>query len=176
MRRRRATTRMPPLTAHRARNPAYFYPSEEAMASRVARLREQRRRLGARKRRLSELEAELGEAKAEVDSACADARSGELRERYGADTLRGAREAAKEAHSVLVREKRCLLASVAEADKMVSMRARVYAESKREQQEGVHVCFRVNMRTGAAILIMFMNRWYSICARGTVGGRIGIFF
>ncbi|CAB1103109.1 unnamed protein product [Ectocarpus sp. CCAP 1310/34] len=111
---------MPPLPAHRARNPAYFYPSSEAMASRVARLREQRRRLDARKRRLSELEAELGEAKAEVDSACADARSGELRERYGADILRGAREAAKEAHSALVREKRCLLASVAEAEKMLS--------------------------------------------------------
>ncbi|CAM9685291.1 unnamed protein product, partial [Ectocarpus sp. 12 AP-2014] len=125
VRRRRATTRMPPLPAHRARNPAYFYPSAEAMASRVARLREQRRRLDARKRRLSELEVELGEAKAEVDSACADARSGELRERYGADTLRGAREAAKEAHSALVREKRCLLASVAEAEKTVSMRARV---------------------------------------------------
>ncbi|CAM9901891.1 unnamed protein product, partial [Ectocarpus sp. 4 AP-2014] len=120
VRRRRATTRMPPLPAHRARHPAYFYPSAEAMASRVARLREQRRRLDARKRRLSELEVELGEAKAEVDSACADARSGELRERYGADTLRGAREAAKEAHSVLVREKRCLLASVAEAEKMLS--------------------------------------------------------
>ncbi|CBJ30834.1 conserved unknown protein [Ectocarpus siliculosus] len=120
VRRRRATARMPPLPAHRARNPAYFYPSVEAMASRVARLREQRRRLDARKRRLSELEAELGEAKAEVDSACADARSGELRERYGADTLRGAREAAKEAHSVLVREKRRLLASVAEAEKMLS--------------------------------------------------------
>ncbi|CAM9529459.1 unnamed protein product [Ectocarpus fasciculatus] len=120
VRRRRATTRMPPLPAHRARNPAYFYPSAEAMASRVARLREQQRRLDARKRRLSELEAELGEAKAEVDSACADARSGELRERYGADTLRGAREAAKEAHSALVREKRSLLASVAEAEKMLS--------------------------------------------------------
>ncbi|CAM9400740.1 unnamed protein product [Ectocarpus sp. 6 AP-2014] len=120
VRRRRATARMPPLPAHRARHPAYFYPSVEAMASRVARLREQRRRLDARKRRLSELEAELGEAKAEVDSACADVRSGELRERYGADTLRGAREAAKEAHSVLVREKRRLLASVAEVEKMLS--------------------------------------------------------
>lgn len=141
VRRRRATTRMPPLPAYRARNPAYFYPSAEATASRVARLREQRQRLEARKRRLSELEAELGEAKAEVDSACADARSGELRERYGAETLRGAREAAKEAHSALVREKKCLLASLAEAEKMVSMHPRVRGASENKRRGGAHVFF-----------------------------------
>lgn len=111
---------MPPLPAHRARHPAYFYPTEEAMESRVARLQEQRQRLVARKERLSGLEVELAEAKAEVDSACADARSGELRRRYGADTLRSAREAAKEAFAALVREKKSISASVSEAEKMVS--------------------------------------------------------
>lgn len=111
---------MPPLPANRLRNPAYFYPTVEAMESRVAKLQEQRRRLAGRKERLSALETELAEAKSEVDSACADARSGELRKRYGADTLRSAREAAKEAHSALVREKKELSASVVEAEKMVS--------------------------------------------------------
>lgn len=120
MRGRRATTRMPPLPANRLRHPAYLYPSVEAMESRVARLRVQWRRLDTRKERLSALEAELAEAKSEVDSACADARSGELRKRYGADTLRNAREAAKEAYSALVRDKKSLSASVVEADKMVS--------------------------------------------------------
>lgn len=120
MRGRRATVRIPPLPAHRARHPAYFYPTSESMESRVARVREQRKRLVVRKERLSALEVELTEAKAEVDSACADARSGELRKRYGADTLRCAREAAKEAYAVLVREKKSISASVSEAEKMVS--------------------------------------------------------
>lgn len=120
MRGRRTTTRMPPLPANRLRHPAYFYPTVEAMESRVARLRQQRRRLDGRKERLSALETGLAEAKSEVDSACADARSGELKKRYGADTLRSAREAAKEAYSVLLREKKSLSASVVEAEKMVS--------------------------------------------------------
>ncbi|CAM9369283.1 unnamed protein product, partial [Scytosiphon promiscuus] len=90
---RRATARMPPLPAHRVRHPAYFYPAAEATASRVARLREQRRRLAARKDRLSALETELAEAK---------------------------REAAKEAQSALARERKSLVAGVAEAEKMLS--------------------------------------------------------
>lgn len=123
MRGRRGTTRLPPLPAHRARHPAYFYPTAEAMESRVARLREQHRRLASRRERLSALERELAEAKAEVDSACADARSAELRRSYGADTLRIAREAAKEAHAALVREKRSLAAGVAEAERTVRVGA-----------------------------------------------------
>ncbi len=101
----------------------------------MARLREQRRRLASRRERLSALERELAEAKAEVDSACADARSAELRERYGADTLRSAREAAKEAHAALLREKKSLAAGVAEAERMVR-------ESGRRFMHRVHVCMR----------------------------------
>ena len=130
---RRATTRMPPLPANRRRHPAYSYPTVESMELRVAKLREQQRRLATRKERLSALEAELAEAKSEVDSACADARSSELRERYGADTLRSAREAAKEAHSALVREKKSLSASVVEAEKMV--RSVVHTRDTLERQQ-----------------------------------------
>lgn len=110
---------MPPLPAHRVRHPAYFYPTAEATASRVSRLRDQRRRLAVRKERLSALETELVEAKREVDAACADARCGELRKRYGAETLRAAREAAKGAHSALARERKSLVTGVAEAERMV---------------------------------------------------------
>lgn len=124
---------MPPLLPNRLRHPAYFYPTVEAMESRVARLREQRRRLASRKERLSALEAELAEAKSEVDSACADARSGELRKRYGADTLRSAREAAKDAHAALVREKKSLSANVVEAEKMVSAAVQ-YAGTQKKQK------------------------------------------
>ena len=110
---------MPPLPPHRARHPAYFYPTVEATGARLARLQEQRRRLGARKKRLSALDAEVVAAKAEVDSACADARSGELRKLYGADTLRSAREAAKKAYAAVTRERKALAASAAEAGRMV---------------------------------------------------------
>lgn len=111
---------MPPLPSHRARHPAYFYPTVEATRARVARLKEQHRRLDARKARLSALDLELAEAKSEVDSACADARSSELRARYGTETLRVAREAAKQAYSALVRERKTLVGSVAETGRMVS--------------------------------------------------------
>lgn len=66
------------------------------------------------------LDAEVADAKSEVDSACADARSGELRKQYGAETLRSAREAAKEAYTKLVRERKTLGASVGDAERMVS--------------------------------------------------------
>lgn len=110
---------MPPLSAHRARHPAYFYPTEEAMRSRTERLRDQHRRLETRKARLSALTLELAEAKLEVDAACADARSDALRARYGAEMLRSAREAAKESYAALGRERKVLLASVAEGERTV---------------------------------------------------------
>lgn len=116
---RRATCRMPPLPANRARHPAYFYPTKEAARVRADRARQQQLRVDARKARLSVLEVEIAEAKSEVDSACADARSTELRKQYGAETLRNARETAKEAYSKLVRERKTLATSVTEAERKV---------------------------------------------------------
>lgn len=113
---------MSPLPSHRSRHPAYFYPTVAATRARVTRLQEQRRRLECRKARLTALDVELVEAKSEVDFACADARSSELRKRYGADTLRSARDAAKDAHLCLVKERRTLVTSVAETERMVSKR------------------------------------------------------
>lgn len=75
--------------------------------------------------RLTALSAELAEAKSEVDSACADARSEQLRERYGAQTLRQAREAAKEAHARVMRERKELQTLVAEGERTV--RSETYA-------------------------------------------------
>lgn len=121
VRNRRATCRMPPLPPHRARHPAYLYPTLEVTRTRIGKLREQHERLERQKARLSALEAELSEAKAEVDLACADARSEALRSDYGADTLRCAREAAKEAYSALLRERKSLLGSVAEGERTVSV-------------------------------------------------------
>ena len=112
---------MLPLPAHRARNPAYFYPTVEAARARVEKSHKQQRRLDARKTRLSELEVEIAEAKAEVDSACADARSAELRKQYGPETLRNARETAKKALSALVLERKTLVSSVAEAERKVKI-------------------------------------------------------
>lgn len=149
---------MPPLPPHRARHPAYFYPTMEAMRARAARLKEQHLRLDARKARLSALDLELAEAKSEVDSACADARSGELRARYGTETLRVAREAAKQAYSTLVRERKTLVVSVAEAERMVSIRA---VEVRR--------VFCAAMGRGGA---MRPSRWSSGCVRYRVATKI----
>lgn len=110
---------MLPLPANRARHPAYFYPTKEAARVRADRARQQQLRVDARKARLSVLEVEIAEAKSEVDCACADARSTELRKKYGAETLRNARETAKEAYSKLVRERKTLATTVAEAERKV---------------------------------------------------------
>lgn len=116
---------MPPLPPQRVRHPAYFYPTEEVTRVRIARLQEQSRRLDSRKARLLELNLEIAEAKSEVDSACADARSNDLRKEYGVDTLRSAREAAKEAYTTLARERKSLVACVVEAERMVSEHASI---------------------------------------------------
>lgn len=118
-RNQRETCRVPPLPPHRERHPAYFYPSADAARARVQKLREQGERLETRKARIEALSREIAHAKGEVDVACANARSDELRAKYGADILREAREAAKNALAALLREQQFLSADVARAERAV---------------------------------------------------------